>query len=256
MPGRVSDTAKGAHGELPRPSRRSLRRPAKPKDAPSGAKDTSPKKTDGDNPGGGKGDGGGKSDGGGESCATKNSFVPGTKVVLADGSTKAIEDLKVGDEVLATDPKTGETAAKPIEATILGEGDKDLVQITVKVGASDEETIIATDGHPFWVESLHKWVPASELSVDALLRTAAGTYVKITALDPDLGDGPAGPQPDRHGHPHVLRPRRHHTSSRTQLRRGFGRTSGSRRCEHRAHERCGRGSGNRWNARIRHQSST
>ncbi|BCJ52199.1 hypothetical protein Asp14428_36740 [Actinoplanes sp. NBRC 14428] len=142
--------------------------PAKPKDAPSGAKDTSPKKADGDNPSGGKAK---------DSCET-NSFVPGTKVFLADGSAKPIEDLQVGDEVLATDPETGETAAKPVEATILGTGLKDLVEITVGPG----DRITATAGHPFWVESLHRWVPASKLTETDDIRISGGKDVRIKKL--------------------------------------------------------------------------
>jgi hypothetical protein len=47
-----------------------------------------------------------------------SSFIPGTKVLMADGSHKAIEDLKVGEKVLATDPQTGETTAEPVLGTI------------------------------------------------------------------------------------------------------------------------------------------
>jgi hypothetical protein len=43
-----------------------------------------------------------------EGCeALSNSFVPGTAVLLADGSSKPIEKLEVGDVVVATDPETG-----------------------------------------------------------------------------------------------------------------------------------------------------
>ncbi|MET9966710.1 RHS repeat-associated core domain-containing protein, partial [Streptomyces sp. NPDC006356] len=38
-----------------------------------------------------------------------NSFVPGTEVLMADGSTKPIEDVEIGDRILATDPRTGKT---------------------------------------------------------------------------------------------------------------------------------------------------
>nr|WP_254715004.1 hypothetical protein [Actinomadura sp. NAK00032] len=64
-----------------------------------------------------------------------SSFVPGTPVLLADGTSKAIEDLHVGDEVLATDPETGEATAEPVLDTITSKGDKNLVQITINAGA-------------------------------------------------------------------------------------------------------------------------
>ncbi|MGW1642525.1 hypothetical protein [Streptomyces lavendulae] len=41
-----------------------------------------------------------------------NSFAVGTAVLTADGSTKEIADLQVGDKVVATDPETGETVTK------------------------------------------------------------------------------------------------------------------------------------------------
>ena len=84
-----------------------------------------------------------------------NSFVPGTRVLMADGTTKAIEDVQVGDTVLATDPTTGKTSAKPVTDLIVGSGEKHLVALTLDVdGAKNHtiETITATDGHPFWVD--------------------------------------------------------------------------------------------------------
>ncbi|MFF0472251.1 polymorphic toxin-type HINT domain-containing protein [Streptomyces sp. NPDC004284] len=119
------------------------------------------------------------------SCPIRNSFTPETKVLLADGSTKPIKDLKPGDKVLATDEKTGETAAKDVAATIIGNGEKHLVRITIDTdGAKGTKTapITATDGHPFWVPSLRKWVDAKDLKPGQWLRTSAGTHVQITAV--------------------------------------------------------------------------
>ncbi|MGY5129796.1 hypothetical protein [Streptomyces nigrescens] len=39
----------------------------------------------------------------------KNSFVPGTRVLMAGHRTKPIEDIRTGDRVIATDPRTGRT---------------------------------------------------------------------------------------------------------------------------------------------------
>ncbi|WP_229867478.1 polymorphic toxin-type HINT domain-containing protein [Streptomyces gelaticus] len=41
--------------------------------------------------------------------------------------------------------------------------------------------ITATDGHPFWVPSLHQWVEAGDLKAGQWLQTSAGTWVQITA---------------------------------------------------------------------------
>ncbi|MWA07608.1 hypothetical protein F8568_046330 [Actinomadura sp. LD22] len=149
---------------------------------------------------GGMGRGGGV--GGLKACS---SFVPGTTVLMADGSHKAIEDLKAGDKVQATDPETGETTAEPVLGTITSKGDKNLVQITIDpqdrrpVWSTTQKTkkpgsllrnaknskggvIIATDTHPFWVGGdLNTWINATDLQPGMWLRTSAGTYVQVTA---------------------------------------------------------------------------
>ncbi|MGY3850667.1 polymorphic toxin-type HINT domain-containing protein [Streptomyces hydrogenans] len=127
-----------------------------------------------------------KSDGaGGGACPIRNSFTPDTEVLLADGTTKPIKDLKPGDEVMATDEKTGETTGKNVAATITGDGEKHLVRITVDTDG-DKGTvtapITATDGHPFWVPALKKWIDAKDLKPGQWLRTSAGTHVQITAV--------------------------------------------------------------------------
>jgi Hom_end-associated Hint len=53
-----------------------------------------------------------------------NSFTPETHVLMADGSSKEIEDVVVGNKVLATDPETGRTEAREVVALIAGEGEK------------------------------------------------------------------------------------------------------------------------------------
>lgn len=58
-----------------------------------------------------------------ETCS--NSFVPGTGVVMADASVKAIDDVAVGDTVVAV-AADGSTTHRQVVATITGHGVKDL----------------------------------------------------------------------------------------------------------------------------------
>lgn len=53
-----------------------------------------------------------------------NSFAPGTSVLMANGKTREIQEVKNGDKVLATDPSTGATRAWPVVGTIVGQGSK------------------------------------------------------------------------------------------------------------------------------------
>ncbi|MEU0096507.1 Hint domain-containing protein [Kribbella sp. NPDC006257] len=86
-----------------------------------------------------------------------NSFVPGTKVLLADGTSKPIEQLKLGDKMKATDPTTGKSTDEPVVATIIGRGAKHLVDVTVvsskRGGGVERAHIVATDRHPFYLVS-------------------------------------------------------------------------------------------------------
>ncbi|MGW7428294.1 ricin-type beta-trefoil lectin domain protein [Streptomyces sp. NPDC054861] len=140
-------------------------------------------------PGGSSGassrDKGGSSGGGGSGQAGCNSFVPGTKVLMADGSTKPIEKVKTGDKVVATDPGTGETRVENVTAEIKGQGLKHLVKVTIdtdgKAGTKTAQ-VTATDGHPFWVPELHAWLKATDLRPSQWLQTSTGTYVQIASI--------------------------------------------------------------------------
>ncbi|MGW4215212.1 polymorphic toxin-type HINT domain-containing protein, partial [Lentzea sp. NPDC004789] len=107
-----------------------------------------------------------------------NSFIGDTQVLMADGSTKRIDEIKLGDRVFATDPETGESGAREVIATIIGEGVKFLVEIEVD-GAGK---VVATDKHPFWLASENRWVDAKDLRVGTVLQTSAGKHVMVTAI--------------------------------------------------------------------------
>ncbi|MFG3475022.1 DNRLRE domain-containing protein [Streptomyces sp. NPDC047980] len=145
---------------------------AKPKSKPKHKKESQPK------------------DGGRSACkkpATQNSFVPGTKVLMADGSTKNIEDLKEGEYVLAADPETGDLQARKVTDTINGDGLKRLVTLTIdpdgREGGAKPTTVTATDEHPFWLPDFGTWADAGELEAGMWLQTAGGTWAQVTAVD-------------------------------------------------------------------------
>ncbi|MCX5294159.1 polymorphic toxin-type HINT domain-containing protein [Streptomyces sp. NBC_00183] len=119
------------------------------------------------------------------SCARPNSFTGDTPVLMSDGTRKPIKDVAVGDTVIATDPETGDTGPRKVTALIKGDGDKQLVDITLDtdgLAGTRTDTITATDGHPFWVPQLHQWVDAGALKAGQWLQTSTGTWVQITAI--------------------------------------------------------------------------
>lgn len=116
-------------------------------------------------------------------ACSRMSFLPGSQVLMADGSSKNIEDLRVGDEILTADPATGKTTRQRITAELLSEGSKNLVKITIEESSGKRQVITATDNHPFWVAALGEWVPAGQLTAGQWLQTSNGTYVQIAIVE-------------------------------------------------------------------------
>ncbi|MCX5613492.1 polymorphic toxin-type HINT domain-containing protein [Streptomyces sp. NBC_00047] len=107
-----------------------------------------------------------------------NSFTPETRVLMADGTTKPIAELQPDDDVVATDPETGETSAKPVTATIYTEDDKKYVDLSIQTD-DGVKTITTTDHHPFWSESDQAWKDAEDLTPGTTLRTDTGATAAI-----------------------------------------------------------------------------
>ncbi|MFB6783456.1 polymorphic toxin-type HINT domain-containing protein [Streptomyces sp. NPDC056352] len=110
-----------------------------------------------------------------------NSFLPDAKIRTADGVVKPIEDIKVGDKVLATDPETGKTESRTVLATIITKGDKDFTELTVRTAKGDA-SVIATDHHPFWSPSEHAWMDAGDVKPHMTLRAESGMELAVTAV--------------------------------------------------------------------------
>ena len=106
-----------------------------------------------------------------------NCFTAGTKV-LTDEGEKNIEDIEVGDKVLAKDENNpdGELAYKEVTALYRNQRD-DIIKLHV-----GERIIETTDNHPFWVEG-KGWVFADELQVGDKLQKADGSNLTIDKVE-------------------------------------------------------------------------
>ncbi|MFJ6772935.1 polymorphic toxin-type HINT domain-containing protein [Kitasatospora sp. NPDC091257] len=108
-----------------------------------------------------------------------DSFPAGVAVRMADGTTKPIEQLKVGDLVLATDPETGKTAAREVDATMVTPDDADFTTLLLADGRGE---VTATDHHPFWSVNRDAWVNAGDLTADDTVRSSDGTVVALAGI--------------------------------------------------------------------------
>lgn len=145
----------------------------------------------------------------GDSCKVgkkKHSFLPGTKILTANGKTKSIEEIELGDKIIATDPKTGKTNVREVVRTISTKNDKHFVDLTIDTkndgvankavektggqhgsaaseadGNSSIATLTSTVNHPFWSPSARQWIEAGDLTPGMTLRTADGGTATLTA---------------------------------------------------------------------------
>ena len=94
----------------------------------------------------------------GASCC----FDAGSKVLMADGTTKNIEDVKVGDMVMSLNEETGDFVAQRVIKTIIKENSDDLVYVNLsngkRIGMRAYHPLLTTEGwkslRPELVETL------------------------------------------------------------------------------------------------------
>src|SRR4051812_21653546 len=97
---------------------------------------------------------------------------------MADGTAKPIGEIKVGDEVIATDPETGRTEARPVTALIRHAHEHRMVAVTL----SDGSKINATDHHPFWDQTTGgAFVDAVDLAFGDTLKSNDGVTLTVVA---------------------------------------------------------------------------
>jgi RHS repeat-associated protein len=120
--------------------------------------------------------------GSGDSCAL-HSFVATTLVLMADGSTKPIADVDIGDKVKATDPTTGDTTDRDVVATIVHNDEGDMTRLTVASEDGTTGTVDATSWHPVWVDAEGRFVNIGDLKPGQHLTSADGTSPTVTDVD-------------------------------------------------------------------------
>ncbi|GAA2723422.1 polymorphic toxin-type HINT domain-containing protein [Actinocorallia aurantiaca] len=110
-------------------------------------------------------------------CKLPSSFLPGTRILLADGTSKPIEHIRIGDLVWATDPAHGVSGPRPVTRLITSHGTKHLVALSTGFLGRFSPALTATANHPFWASGARDWRNAAELAPGASLRTPSGRTV-------------------------------------------------------------------------------
>lgn len=109
-------------------------------------------------------------------------FVAGTMVLTVSGLV-AIENIKVGDKVISTNPKTMETAEKAVLETYIHEADE-LVHLTI-----DGQEIVTTMDHPFYVVE-QGFINAGELCLGAAVINSRGDICSVENISLELVEQP------------------------------------------------------------------
>jgi RHS repeat-associated protein len=99
-----------------------------------------------------------------------NSFVGDTPVLMADGSTKRIDEIEVGDEVAASEPESPVVEGHVVTALHVTDADKEYVDLTVST-PDGAKVVRTTAHHPFYNASTHEWTDAEQLHVGEELST-------------------------------------------------------------------------------------
>jgi hypothetical protein len=146
-----------------------------------------------------------------EAPAQCHSFLPGTKVLLADGSAKPISLLQVGDRVANSQPGRPGLEAHPVDRVIVTETDHDFVDLKIKPNrirraagraaaglalaagvvaggampvSAAPSTLTTTYHHPFYDVSRGDFVEAVDLRVGDRLQTADGGEATVSEVTP------------------------------------------------------------------------
>jgi len=102
-------------------------------------------------------------------------------VLMADGTSKPISQVEVGDKVEATDPASGQNKAATVSHLFLNE-DHDLADLVVRERNGATATLHSTAGHRVWDQTLKKWVTTRNLRIGDLLESKGGSSVVVEAI--------------------------------------------------------------------------
>jgi hypothetical protein len=115
---------------------------------------------------------------------TRDSFAGTTNVLMADGTSKPIDQIKIGDKIAnalpGTDPGTRDQT-HTVTAIHVTPTDHNYTDVTITT-PTGPHTIIGTSHHRYWDATTRAWTPTDHLHSGDHLQTTYGRSVTITAL--------------------------------------------------------------------------
>jgi len=104
------------------------------------------------------------------------SFSGDTEVLMADGTSKRIDLLQVGDMVLAKDPETGERGPRPVVDVWF----HDDLLIDLRI---ENDRLTTTEDHQMWNATDQAWQESQDIDPGEAVLTADGEHLEVGGLD-------------------------------------------------------------------------
>lgn len=105
------------------------------------------------------------------------SFAGTTPVLMADGTHRPIEDIRVGDEVHATDPESGVSGPRTVTGTFVH------TDMLVDLELTNGDRITTTEDHPFWSPTDLTFKDVQDFRHGEKVLSATGDQLTIDGLD-------------------------------------------------------------------------
>jgi RHS repeat-associated protein len=113
----------------------------------------------------------------------KNSFVGSTPVLMADGSAKPIEQVRIGDRVRTAAPDSATVLLHVVTAIHVTDTDRAFDDVVIATSAGPR-TIVATAHHPFWDVTIGTWTDAADLRAGDQLDTPGDGHATVLRIVP------------------------------------------------------------------------
>ncbi len=116
-------------------------------------------------------------------------FVPGTLVLMADGSTKPIEDIVAGEWVMGDNPEDNKPPKAYIVTDILESQTNRIIRITLDDDDGFGGSIESTGKHPYWTEN-RGWQYAENIQAGDVFRDENGGINSVVSVETEFRESP------------------------------------------------------------------